>query len=95
MEVSSYVFQSPYPSAIQVGRPDPQSSNEDKSTEVIDTLSKANNSTLQEAQSYKFQSTLSSVNVAVSSTDTGLSSSLESYNTLKGQAQASDAYSSE
>lgn len=93
MKVPSYTFISPYPSAIQVGRPDPQASNQEDSQEAVDALSKAGDTSLKEAESYKFQSTLSSVNVAVSSTDTALSSSLDSFNSLNGQIQATEVYS--
>ncbi|PHR55765.1 MAG: hypothetical protein COA44_09930 [Arcobacter sp.] len=93
MEVTRYIFQSPYSSAIQVGRPDPTVSSQNDSQEAVDALSKAGNTSLKEAESYKFQSRLSSVNVAVSSTDTGLSSSLDSFSSLNGQVQANETYS--
>lgn len=91
MEVQKYVFQSPYSSAVQVGRLDPASSDTQL---AVDALASAGNETQIEAESYKFESTLSSVNVAISSTDSGVSSSLDTFSTLNTQVQASQAYSS-
>ena len=93
MEVREYVFQSPYPSAVQVGRPDPQASSSSENKEAVDAISNAGNDTLKEAKAY--QSTVSSgasVNVAVSSTNSGVSSSLDTFSTLNTQVQASEAY---
>ncbi len=95
MQVSSYVFQSPYPSAVQVGRPDPQAQKEEENNAAVDTLSSITNQTKNDAQAYKAQvSTGASVNVAASSTDTAVSSSLGEFTTLNAQNQAAEAYSS-
>ena len=94
MEIPSYVFQSPYPTAIQVGRPDPQVTAQSNKNEAVDALSSAGNETIKEAEAYQFQSTSSSVNVAVSSTDASVSSSLETFNSLNNQIQASESYGS-
>lgn len=58
MEVSKYVFQSPYSSAVQVGRPDPQSSSSSESEQAVSAFSNAGNDTSKEAQAY--QSSVSS-----------------------------------
>jgi len=95
MEIPSYVFQSPYPTAVQVGRPDPQVAVESNDSLAGDALSSAGNDTLKEAETYQFQSTSSSVNVAVSSVDSGVSASLDTFSSLNNQIQASEAYSVE
>lgn len=95
MEVPTYTFQSPYPSAIQVGRPEPRPFAQNDTKEAVDALSEAGNTSLKEAEAYKFQSTLSSVNVAESSTNPDVSSSLETFSSLNGQIQADNAYSNE
>ena len=92
MEISSYVFQSPYPTSVQVGRPDPQAVSQSNENEAVDALSKAGSDTLKEAEAYQLQSTGSSVNVAVSSADSGVSYSLETFSSLNTQVQASEAY---
>jgi len=94
MQVSSYIFQSPYPSAIQVGRPNPQaetSSNEEPATqEVAQTDKKISES----SSEYVAQSSAaSSVNVAVSSTDSTVSDSLDTFSTLNTQLKAVEAFS--
>ncbi len=95
MQVSSYVFQSPYPSAVQVGRPDPQAQTEENKSAGVDSLSDVGNQTKRDAEAYKAQiSTGASVNVAASSTDGAVSSSLGEFTTLNAQSQAAEAYSS-
>ena len=94
MEIPSYVFQSPYPTAIQVGRPDPKVVSQSNENEAVDALSSAGNETLKEAEAYQLQSTTSSVNVAVSSSDAGVSASLETFTSLNNQIQASESYGS-
>ena len=95
MQVSSYVFQSPYPSAVQVGRPDPLAKAQEESSASVDAVSDLGNQTKREAEAYKAQvSTGASVNVAVSSTDSVTSSSLGEFSTLNAQNQAAEAYSS-
>jgi len=48
MEVSSYVFKSPYPSRVQIGVEDPSSKNSDSNN---DTQMSTTNQTQQKAQS--------------------------------------------
>ena len=95
MQVSSYVFQSPYPSAVQVGRPDPQAQVQEGSSAAVDAISNIGNQTKRDAEAYKIQASAgASVNVAVSSTDGAVSSSLGEFSTLSAQNQAAEAYSS-
>ncbi len=95
MNVQTYVFQSPYPSAVQVGRPDPQSQTQEDTNVAVDAISTAGNQTLRDAKDYKAQqSTGASVNVAASSSDSGVSGSLEEFSTLNAQSQAVGAYTS-
>lgn len=50
MNVGSYIFQSPYSSQVQVGRPDPSAKQEDSSTQSSNSSLSVVNPTLQEAQ---------------------------------------------
>ncbi len=94
MKVESYVFQSPYPSPVQLGRPDPLAQAEEKTTEAVNSIADATNQSKRDAQNYKAQlSSGASVNVAASSTDKGLSSSLSEFTALNAKAQATGAYS--
>jgi len=93
MEIPTYVFQSPYPSAIQVGRPDPQAVSETNDKEAVDALSQAGNESAAEAKAYISQvSAPVSVNVAQSSTNSELTSSLETFSEVNKQVQAVEAY---
>jgi len=95
MEVKTYVFQSPYPSAVQVGRPDPlavDSSSGDK--EAVDALKSAGDNTQREASFYQSQSKVSSINVALSTSDSAVGDSLESFSSLNTTLKASTAYGS-
>jgi len=95
MQVSSYVFQSPYPSSFQVGRPDPSAQTEESKSVATDALSDIGNQSKRDAESYKAQvSAGASVNVAASSADSGVSESLGEFTTLNSKTQASEAYSS-
>ena len=95
MQVSSYIFQSPYPSSFQVGRPDPLAKTQEESSAATDALSDIGNQSKRDAQAYKAQaSTGASVNVAVSSTDSGVSEALSTFTTLSAKNQAAEAYSS-
>jgi hypothetical protein len=53
MQVTNYLFQSPYSSQVQVGRPNTSSSGEQKSTQSDSGLQQAINKPLEEAQSFK------------------------------------------
>jgi len=95
MEVKTYVFQSPYPSAVQVGRPDPLATESTAAdTQAVDALKSAGDDTQREASFYQSQSTSSSINVAVSTSDSGVSESLEGFNSLNTTLQANAAYGS-
>lgn len=50
MNVGSYIFQSPYSSSVQVGRPDPSVKKEDSSAQSGNSSFSAINPTVQEAQ---------------------------------------------
>lgn len=98
MNVSSYIFQSPYPSPIQIGRPDPSAQVEEEPKKAVEELAQGNVAKPQpSADAFLAQATNSgnSVNVAASSTDSGVSSSLGEFTTLNTQTQATEAYTSE
>ena len=95
MEVPTYIFQSPYPSAIQVGRPNPQAQTSSDSTGAVDALSQTDKKTNENSEPYvSQQNSGSSVNVAVSSTDTAVSSSLDTFSSLSSLDKATEAYES-
>ena len=95
MEVTKYVFQSPYPSSVQVGRPDPQAKTDDNAQQAVDSFSKVDKKTSESSVEFVGQvSSGTSVNVAVSSTDPALSSSLETFSSLNTQVQGLEAYTS-
>jgi hypothetical protein len=96
MNISSYIFQSPYPSPIQVGRPDPQAEKQEVESKPVETLTQTTNKVQPSAEAYVAQATGSgsSVNVAASSTDSGVSSSLGEFTSLNNKSQAAEAYTS-
>ena len=53
MNVGSYIFQSPYSSQVQVGRPDPSAKSEDSSTTASSQSAPVVNETLSSAQSFE------------------------------------------
>ena len=53
MNVGSYIFQSPYSSQVQVGRPDPNAKSEDSSTATSSQSAPVVNETLSSAQSFE------------------------------------------
>ncbi|WP_294966460.1 hypothetical protein [Sulfurimonas sp.] len=57
MNVSQYTFQSPYSSAFQVGRLDPNSRSGDTGSQPSSDFVKNTNSTLANAQSFKASQT--------------------------------------
>ena len=75
MKVEAYVFQSPYPSAVQVGRPDPQSQTQEDTATAVDAISTAGNQTLRDAQGFKAQQ--STGETPSGSSFTSMSSSFE------------------
>lgn len=96
MNISSYIFQSPYPSAIQVGRPDPQANAEEEKPKSVESPAQTSAKVQPNADAYVANSTKSgsSVNVAASSSDSGVSSSLGEFTSLNNKTQATEAYSS-
>ena len=96
MNIPSYIFQSPYPSPVQFGRPDPVAQAQQQAQENTEQLSNTATPLQQEAQTYEYSvtsSTGSSVNVAASTADSGVSSSLAEFTTVNSQQQAAAAYS--
>ena len=97
MNIPSYIFQSPYPSPIQVGRPDPQAEKQEVESKPVETLTQTTNRVQPSSEAYIAQATGSagaSVNVAASSTDSGVSSSLGEFTNLNNKSQAAEAYTS-
>ena len=95
MDVKTYIFQSPYPSAVQLGRPDPLADTSSQDKEAVDALKSTGDVQQREASFYKSQSSAAaSVNVALSSTDSALSESLDGFASLNSAVQASAAYES-
>ena len=94
MNISSYIFQSPYPSPIQVGRPDPQAEQQEVESKPVETLAQTTAKVQPNSDAYVAQATGSgsSVNVAASSTDSSMSSSLGEFTSLNNKSQAAEAY---
>jgi len=92
MEVQQYIFQSPSTNPVQVGRADPASvKSETKSQEQVPQSPER---TVQQ-QSPEFlaqTSGASSINVATSLSNAGVSASLESFSSLNNLAQAKAAF---
>lgn len=96
MNVSSYIFQSPYPQAVQFGRPDPVAEAQKQQEENTKQLSQTTTDTSQKAEQYQYTATSqtgSSVNVAASSTDSGVTGALAEFTSVNTQVQAAAAYS--
>ena len=53
MQVNRYIFQSPYSSQVQVGRPDPSVGSEQKAQQDTSGLMQSTNTSLQNAQSFQ------------------------------------------
>lgn len=53
MNVTQYTFQSPYPSQVQVGRPDPSSTQESNSSDNGSELIKSTNTSLSDAKNFQ------------------------------------------
>jgi len=53
MDVTRYIFQSPYSNKFQVGRPDPTVKSQESSLDDITKLTQSANTTLQNAQSFQ------------------------------------------
>ena len=97
MNVSSYIFQSPYPNQFQIGRPDPAVKQEQQQEEAVNALNNiATKPTQQNVDAYMSQAkTGASVNVAGSSADAGVSAAIDGFSSANNQIQASAAYSIE
>jgi len=91
MTVSSYIFQSPYPQAVQFGRPDPVAQAQEKTQAYTEKLSVTPSNT---EQGVAYQTSLPSLNVATSSMDAGVTASLNSFASANSQVQAAAAYGS-
>ncbi len=89
MKITSYVFQSPYPSMIQVGRPDPLA--KEAIPKENDSALKANNKTVQKVALYKAEHT--SVSVVNSLSNSTVVKSLKNFTDINSLTQASKAYS--
>ncbi len=97
MNVTSYVFQSPYPQPVQFGQPDPVAKAQEQMQESSQEFSSAPTPTQQEAEGFLGSITASaapSVNVAASTSDSGVSSALSDFSTANAQVQAASAYAS-
>ncbi|MDF1881129.1 hypothetical protein JHD50_07400 [Sulfurimonas sp. MAG313] len=90
MQVQQYIFQSPSTSAVQVGRPDPSTS---EKSQVSPALTDIDRNPNLDSNSFKF--TLSSVNVASSSSNVDVSSSLKTFSDINAQVQGTAAYAQE
>ena len=53
MTIDRYLFQSPYSSQVQIGRPDPSVKQEEASNKAAAEFSGSTNQTLQNAQNFK------------------------------------------
>ena len=96
MNVSSYIFQSPYPQQVQFGRPDPVVQAQQKAeenTQQLGTTKSAAQQVSEIFQSSTVAQTAPSVNVAASTSDAGVTASLSAFTTLNSQLQAAAAYS--
>lgn len=94
MEVTSYIFQSPYSSAVQVGRPDPLAQKQERQNSESNTLLQTQNSKIENPSEFVQQaSSASSVNVAVSTTNTSVSNSLNTFSSLNAQVKSITAFS--
>lgn len=94
MEVSSYIFQSPYSSAVQVGRPDPQAQKQESQNSESNALLQTQDSKINNPSAFVQQiNSTSSVNVVVSTTNTSVSNSLNSFSSLNAQAKSITAFS--
>jgi fatty acid/phospholipid biosynthesis enzyme len=92
MEVQSYLFQSPYHTSVQVGRPNPAAEEEESAVEsqTLVAASDQKNSSLEQVLKL---SQADSVNVAVSLSNSGVSSALAQFSDLNAAVQEQSAYS--
>ena len=71
MNINRYLFQSPYSSQVQIGRPDPSVKTEENTQKGGSELTKNTNQTLKEAQTFQ-TSQVSEVKPKVESSSAGL-----------------------
>ena len=57
MNTTRYLFQSPYPSQVQFGRPDPTSGQNQRTQEDLTKLNKTTNTVANEAQTFQASQT--------------------------------------
>jgi hypothetical protein len=57
MNATSYLFQSPYNSQVQFGRPDPASSSEKQTNKNMSSINQEANTTLKDAKSFQTSQT--------------------------------------
>lgn len=94
MKISTYIFKSPYPSAVQVGQPDPQAEASSSQEAAVNVLSSTDKKRSETSPAFlKQASSAGSVNVAVSSTDSVVRSSLETFSSLNSKSKAAEAFS--
>jgi len=89
MQVQSFIFQAPYPSAIQIGRPNPVTVQESEPSEA---LQQSNNQSIQDAKLTKIKQT-SSVNVASSLSNSGVVEALNTFTDINALSEANKVYS--
>lgn len=53
MNTTQYLFQSPYNSPVQFGRPDPSTAQNKKTQEAVNSLSSDTNAVVKEAQTFQ------------------------------------------
>ncbi len=96
MNISSYVFQSPYPNQFQIGRPDPSLKQNEQQQEAADGFNKIAQQPLQkEVEGYLSSAkTGASVNVANSVANSDVSAAIESFTSANNLVQAASAYNS-
>lgn len=57
MDVSRYMFQTPYPHQVQIGRPDPSVKQEEEQNKQSVSLAQNTNQTAQQAQNFQASQT--------------------------------------
>jgi hypothetical protein len=91
MNIHSYTFQSPYPSPIQTGKPVPETEPQEQTQ--ISQGETLKTPTQQKVESYESSMKSSqSVNVANSTNQSAVSSSLTEFTRINTQLQAEQAY---
>ena len=92
MEVTQYIFQSPYTSSVQVGRVDPATVKKEEITQD-EGLSNLDTQLQDSSPEYLAQtSSASAINVVSSSSNSSVSAALEKFSSLNTLAQAKSAF---